>query len=894
MAISVINNSALTGDKTSATSKTIDTFWIPSDSTEKLVLLFAWQGSVASQTLSLSGVASGYTATILAQRESSGLSGIAVIFITLTPGRATLPGVDATLTITASTGNIVAWGGNAMKVTGAANEIGVAAVGADSASTTSAAPTATSGSLAVGDLVIGAISLKGPSGDTITQDTDTVGGTWTTLIQSGTSGGSATGNQTFRGAYKIVTAAGAQTYNPVPGTARNYAELILGIKPAVAISGTDANGTTTESSKLGILTADPPPAVSTSTGALDPDSTATPGGEWTNPDNILSSDNVYAGNTVLVGTSSADLDALYSTADLGIPAGAIITDISAQVVFELLLPGLTYTLQVQNFSTGAGLGTPLGLDTSQVAAGDPAIDWGLSSAQRDAIVTGGLRLALVVTNSGGASQSPNVDAIQVTITYTPTIPPNSSESASASTGGGTAKSGTDSNGTTTESGTETSAISGSDADGTPVETASPRFQPAVTDANSTTTEASSITVPVAASDSGVSTEITSSAVHSTVTDANSATTEASPLVFAPLVTDTDGASTETGSAFQLATSSDANSAITEVASAGVPVSASDVNGAATEATTQISQNTSADSNAATTEASSPVVHPSVADANGATTEIPSIRLGATDANAATTEAGVISVPVAVSDLNGATTEAPTLVAKPSGVDANSTVTENSPLVFAPSSADSGTDAETISSRLISYADANSTTTEIGNASQPGTPVGTDAGGGAESAAVPLAAIGGSDTGVGAQNGAVSVPVNVTDVASSTDSATSVNRTISVEIGAGSDAVNLSFTATSTDIGTSIHSAALALLSSDQASSISAQGLIVGLAEFDLAVGTDFYTVARAGMISADAPITLISAKLDRGVLTSSTSEKPVLVSTTSDEPDQALLGKVGV
>jgi epidermal growth factor receptor substrate 15 len=178
--------------------------------------------------------------------------------LTLTPGNSQngtfAQGATVTFTATASVGSINAWGADWLSFDGGSPESAFAWVGADSVASTSAAPTATGGVPAAGDIVIGALSLKGPTGDTFTQDTDTTaGGAWTSIggaTPGGTSGGSATGNQTARGAYKIVTTATAQTYNPALGTARNYVELIGAIRPTTAVSASDADGTPTESGSV--------------------------------------------------------------------------------------------------------------------------------------------------------------------------------------------------------------------------------------------------------------------------------------------------------------------------------------------------------------------------------------------------------------------------------------------------------------------------------------------------------------------------------------------------------------------------------------------------------------------------------------------------------------------
>lgn len=92
---------------------------------------------------------------------------------------------------------------------------------------TSATPSRQITPTQAGDLVYCAIQTNGPSGDAFTQDTDTTNGSWVSLTRSGTAGGSATTNVTSAGGYKIVSAAGVQTYNPAITSRRWGMSMIL-------------------------------------------------------------------------------------------------------------------------------------------------------------------------------------------------------------------------------------------------------------------------------------------------------------------------------------------------------------------------------------------------------------------------------------------------------------------------------------------------------------------------------------------------------------------------------------------------------------------------------------------------------------------------------------------
>lgn len=79
----------------------------------------------------------------------------------------------------------------------------------------------------VGQMVFAAWAVEGPSGDTVTEDSDTTDGSWVTLTRLSTSTGTAASNATINGAYKLVTGTTAQTYDPTAGTSRDWAMCAL-------------------------------------------------------------------------------------------------------------------------------------------------------------------------------------------------------------------------------------------------------------------------------------------------------------------------------------------------------------------------------------------------------------------------------------------------------------------------------------------------------------------------------------------------------------------------------------------------------------------------------------------------------------------------------------------
>lgn len=99
-------------------------------------------------------------------------------------------------------------------------------VGNDGAGSTNLA-SLTDASVADGNCAYGVEAVEGPSTDTYTQDADTTNGSWTGLTKVGTTNGTADTNQTTYGGYKVVSAAGGQTYNPTIAPARDSTGLIL-------------------------------------------------------------------------------------------------------------------------------------------------------------------------------------------------------------------------------------------------------------------------------------------------------------------------------------------------------------------------------------------------------------------------------------------------------------------------------------------------------------------------------------------------------------------------------------------------------------------------------------------------------------------------------------------
>lgn len=163
----------------------------------------------------------------------------------------------------------------------------------------------------------------------------------------------------------------------------------------------------------------------------------------------------------------------------------------------------------------------------------------------------------------------------------------------------TPKSGTDSNGTTTENAARSAAISGTDS-GSGTETATDRYLASSTDNNGTTTESATYQFLRSGTDAnGVTTELAArSAVIAATADAG-AGSEASALTAQIPSSDASGAGAQSAAFTYLAASSDSGSG-SESATVTVPIAASD-NGSGSEAATMLYLASGSDSGTATAE-----------------------------------------------------------------------------------------------------------------------------------------------------------------------------------------------------------------------------------------------------------------------------------------------------
>ena len=153
---------------------------------------------------------------------------------------------------------------------------------------------------------------------------------------------------------------------------------------------------------------------------------------------------------------------------------------------------------------------------------------------------------------------------------------------------------------------------------------------------------------------------------------------------------------------------------------GTPKSSSDTNSTTTEANTLAAAISSTDADGTPVDTASLAAKPQTTDTNSTTTENSSVAVpvAATDTNSTTTETQLLTVGISTTDVNGTTTDSATLAARPSSSDTNSTTTENQSVSVPVASSDinsTTTEISAITKIALSDSDVNSTTTETASA-----------------------------------------------------------------------------------------------------------------------------------------------------------------------------------
>lgn len=137
-----------------------------------------------------------------------------------------------TITFTWGTGSPVAKGIVVNEFRGAAGLV----IDQTTATGTSTSPSASRTATGSNQLVVGCIAVQCGTADAFTQDTDLTSGVWTGITRSGA--GTTTSGATVAGAWKVVSASGAQTYDATI-TSRVWAEkiVIFGAVPVAHVYG---------------------------------------------------------------------------------------------------------------------------------------------------------------------------------------------------------------------------------------------------------------------------------------------------------------------------------------------------------------------------------------------------------------------------------------------------------------------------------------------------------------------------------------------------------------------------------------------------------------------------------------------------------------------------------
>lgn len=879
----------------------------------RAIVFVTWLGSVA-QTMTLTEASGNIDIVKVGQRQSSGLTGVAAWIVSAKPGNAgTVSGVS---TFAVNTGTITSIGAGYLTLTGAGHDVEISMTGADSASATSSAPTATSGALAVGDLVFALVGANGPSGDTFTQDTDTTGGSWSPAsasAQIGSTGAGATTNATSKFGYKVVTASGTQTYNPALGTARNYAEITFGLKVVTAVSATADTGSGADASTL----------VAKPTGTEFQGSTtgsqqnyATAGSDlggahpWANPGNITNSDAVDASVTVNNATSNVIEATVPPT---GIPANSVITGVTVFIGADTMTNLMAWSSAFAKIgaSTGrdmAGEGIPSPGTNTFGGAGDLL---GLSAADWAAFVAGtNLLFDLAVTSPTALNRTAAIDYINIQFDWSLTGS-DSSETGSVVIGGGTPKSGTDVNGTTTEAATETVIETG-------------------TDSGSNT---SSITLLALHGDSDADTAVVENFnISQIAADADTAVVE--DFKVSQTATDTDTAVTETGVPLGVHATSDANSATTEATRISQIASDSGTDsengaysqallgtdsGSGSEAVVEIAITTATDTGT-DTEASTLAVAVLVSD-TGTDTEAITLKAAISVSDTGTdTETSVAAVPVSGSD-SGSDSESSTLAAAISSTQTG-TNSDIGSLAATGSASDIGsgtetgtevavisTGADTGASNEIATEKAAFSASDSGTDSEAGNAVPTsatnlsaqDTGQGSESASEAVALGGSTEAGSGVESGSGAALYVLGDSGTSLQIAALAAVMVAAQAGTAIDISSIAVKLISQDSAAAFEAALISLLVHDFGYAIDAESLHLIVSDVDSGVGLEESIKKRwpgvpitpAELISATemASAVLVGAKETGTGISTTVPEKPALNSASGQKPQ---LGKTSV
>jgi hypothetical protein len=283
-------------------------------------------------------------------------------------------------------------------------------VGANGVASTNMASCADT-SVAVDNLAYGVQAIEGPSTDVFTQDADTTNGSWTDLTKLGTTNVTATDNQTVYGAYKVVTATGAQTYNPtIVATARDTAGLILELAAEVVVNATASPGVIAAIGALPAATAgvsaDATPAASAATAALPavaPSAGSTPTPATVAATSALPAPTLSAGSTPTPDVLAASATLPPVTASGGTSATA--SPVTLAVVASLPAPVVTASGFASPLVLAVSVAMPGATATVYVAPVPASSSWTVTAPNRSSSTAAAVTVSATVAAPSASSSS---------------------------------------------------------------------------------------------------------------------------------------------------------------------------------------------------------------------------------------------------------------------------------------------------------------------------------------------------------------------------------------------------------------------------------------------------------------------------------------------------------
>lgn len=235
------------GNTTAATSlAVVPGSTIPAGDMAVLVVAYDNAGSGGSDPYSSISDSAGNTWT---SRQNSlndpGAASAGVAFRIFTSLLTTQLTTGSTITVSFGSTSVTAKAWTLSSVNGGAGTPTYVTGGQATGSSTT--PSVTSGSIASGDMIVGAFGAEAGTTQTLTGDSDTTNGSWSTAQYA--EFGSTTSGMTAGSQRKVVSAAGAQTFNVTLGISSDWAAAWISIDEVGSVTH-DATGTATGTGTL--------------------------------------------------------------------------------------------------------------------------------------------------------------------------------------------------------------------------------------------------------------------------------------------------------------------------------------------------------------------------------------------------------------------------------------------------------------------------------------------------------------------------------------------------------------------------------------------------------------------------------------------------------------------